>query len=108
MLFQKIDRGKPKFLSHLSIKTEKMLLKYKIKAYLNIIQKSPRPLFTNWFTNKRGTVSQCELYGRYNVFNVLDILYKQMMEEVNSEFSHKDREARIASLSDFNWVEIKY
>ena len=42
------------------------------------------------------------------MFNVLDILYKQMMEEVNSEFSHKDREARIASLSDFNWVEIKY
>lgn len=45
--FRKIDRDKPKFFSHLSIKTDKILLKYKIKAYLNIIQKSPRQLFTN-------------------------------------------------------------
>ena len=39
---------------------------------------------------------------------VLDILYKQIREEVNSEFSHEDREIRVVSLSDFNWVEIKY
>ena len=31
-----------------------------------------------------------------------------MREEVNSEFSHEDREISVVSLSDFNWAEIKY